>query len=340
MNRAIQFSRPFSCKRFYTTSGKIYPDAESAVSDIQDDSKLLVGGFGLCGTPWAAIQALQKKGPKNLTIVSNNAGVDDWGLGILLQTKQIKRMVSSYVGENATFEKQYLTGELEVELVPQGTLAERLRAGGAGIPAFYTPTATGTVIQEGGFPIKFNKDGTVAIASEPRETRVFDNRVYLMERAITGDYALIKAWKADTLGNVVFRGTARNFNPDCARAGKICIAEVEEIVQPGEIKPEDVHLPSVFVHRIFKAPQYEKKIERQTIFKEQKSSTGKLDPSKFDTREKIVRRAALELKDGMYVNLGIGMPTLASNYLEPGVNIVLQSENGILGMGQIGRAHV
>lgn len=174
-------------------------------------------------------------------------------------------MISSYVGENATFERQYLSGELEVELVPQGTLAERMRAGGAGIPAFYTPTAVGTVIQDGGFPIKFNKDGSIALESKPRESRVFDGKVYLMEEAIKGDVALIKAYKADKHGNVVFRRTARNFNPMAAQAAKITIAEVEEIVEPGEIDPDEVHLPGIFVQRIYKAPKYEKRIERLTL---------------------------------------------------------------------------
>lgn len=240
-------------------------------------------------------------------------------------------MISSYVGENATFERQYLGGELEVELVPQGTLAERLRAGGAGVPAFYTPTGVGTIIQEGGFPIKFHKDGSVEIASKPRETRVFGDRVYIMEEAIRGDFALVKAWKADTMGNLVFRTTGRNFNPQCATAAKQCIVEVEELVEPGEINPDHVHLPSVYVHKIFKAPPYKKRIERLTLTKESSAPPSQGKPSDI-IRERIVRRAALELNDGMYVNLGIGMPTLASNYLPKGVNIFLQSENGILGM--------
>eukprot|EP01031_Cornospumella_fuschlensis_P042782 gene42782-52277_t len=205
--------------RFLSTSnGKVYKSAKDAVADIPNGAKLLVGGFGLCGIPENLISALKDLGSKDLTCVSNNAGVDDFGLGVLLQTKQVKRMISSYVGENKNFEMQYLTGQLEVELTPQGTLAERLRAGGAGIPAFYTPTAYGTVIQEGGFPIKYNADKTVAMTSKPRETRQFGDRHFVLEEAITGDFSLVKAWKGDTDGNLVFRSTARNFNPDCAKA--------------------------------------------------------------------------------------------------------------------------
>ena len=185
---------------------------------------------------------MRANGANGLTAVSNNAGVDDFGLGLLLQTKQIKRMISSYVGENKTFEKMYLTGELEVELTPQGTLAERLRSAGAGIPAFFTPTAVGTLIQDGGFPIKYNSEGGVEIASKPREVRVFGGKQYVMEEAIWGDIGLIKGWKADTQGNIIFRGTAQNFNPEMAKAAKICIAEVEEIVPAGELDPAEIHL--------------------------------------------------------------------------------------------------
>ena len=226
---------------------KVLKSFDEAVADINDGATLTVGGFGLCGIPEMLIAALRKKGAKDLTAVSNNCGVDDFGLGILLENKQLKKMVSSYVGENKIFEQQYLSGELEVDLVPQGTLAERMRAGGAGIPAFFTPTGVGTPIAEG------------------KEAREFDGRKYIMEEAIIGDFALVKAWKGDAMGNLVFRETARNFNPLAAMAGKITIAEVEELVDIGDLDPDHIHLPGVFVQRILEGAQYEKRIERKTV---------------------------------------------------------------------------
>ncbi len=226
---------------------KIYESAKDALQGVKDDMTILVGGFGLCGIPENLIAALRDTGAKNLTCVSNNAGVDDFGLGLLLQTRQIKKMISSYVGENAEFERQYLAKELEVELTPQGTLAERLRAGGAGIPAFFTPTGVGTLVAEG------------------KEVREFDGRNYVMERGITGEFALVKAWKADPFGNLIFRKTARNFNPMIATAGKITVVEVEEIVEMGELDPDQVHTPGIFVQRIIKGPSFEKRIEQRTV---------------------------------------------------------------------------
>lgn len=228
-------------------TSKLMDSMAEAVRDIQDGAVLIVGGFGLCGIPEHLIAALREKGTKDLTVVSNNCGVDDWGLGLLLANRQIKKMVSSYVGENKTFEKQFLSGELEVELVPQGSLAERIRAGGAGIPGFYTATGVGTPVAEG------------------KEHKTFDGRTYLLERAIVGDFALVKAWKADPLGNLVFRKTSRNFNPMAAAAGKITIAEAEEIVGVGELDPDEIHTPGIYVQRVVQGGSYEKRIERLTV---------------------------------------------------------------------------
>jgi 3-oxoacid CoA-transferase subunit A len=227
--------------------GKISDSFEAAIQDIHDGATIIVGGFGLCGIPEKAIQALREKGVKDLTIVSNNCGVDDWGLGLLLANKQIKKMISSYVGENKIFERQFLSGELEVELVPQGTLAERIRAGGAGIPGFYTATGVGTPIAEG------------------KEHKEFDGKTFILEKGIVGDFALVKAWKADTLGNLMYQKTARNFNPLAAMAGKITIAEVEEIVEAGELDPDQIHTPSIYVQRVLKGENYVKRIERKKV---------------------------------------------------------------------------
>src|SRR5262245_15165059 len=246
---------------------KTFKSAREAVADIPNGAVILAGGFGICGIPENSIRALADLGVKELTFVSNNCGVDDFGLGILLRQKQIKKMVSSYVGENKEFERQYLTGELEVELCPQGTLAERLRAGGAGIPAFYTPTGAGTAVSDGGLPLKHAPDGSVAKASPKKEVRDFDGRPYVLERAITGDFAIVKAWKGDRFGNLVYRHTAMNFNPMIATAGKITIAEVEQLVDVGELDPDHIHTPGIYVHRIFQGEKYEKRIERRTVSK-------------------------------------------------------------------------
>jgi len=327
-----------AAKKFSTSSAHFAPkfcaNADEAVSDIPDGSKLLVGGFGLCGIPENLIAGLLSSKVKDLTVVSNNAGVDDFGLGLLLRQKQIRRMISSYVGENKEFERQYLGGELEVELTPQGTLAERIRAGGAGIPAFFTPTAFGTLVHEGGAPIKYSSDGKIAIPSQPREARSFGGRDFIMEEAITGDFALVKAWKADKEGNLIFRKTAMNFNPPMCKAAKFCVAEVEEIVEVGEIPPGHVHIPSIYVNKILLGKNYEKRIERKTLtVPGQSSVSDKGDSPAARMREKIVRRAAMEFKDGMYANLGIGMPMMASNFIPSGMTVHLQSENGVLGLG-------
>jgi 3-oxoacid CoA-transferase subunit A len=226
---------------------KVVANASEAVRDIQDGMTLMLGGFGLCGIPENSITALVNLGVKNLTCISNNAGVDDFGIGLMLKGRQIKKMISSYVGENAEFERQLLSGELEVELLPQGTLAERCRAAGAGIPAFFTPAGYGTEVAEG------------------KETREFDGKQYIMEKAFNSDYAIVKAWKGDTDGNLIFKATARNFNPMMAMAGKITIAEVEELVPAGELDPNFIHTPGIFVNKIFQGVDYEKRIEQRTI---------------------------------------------------------------------------
>jgi 3-oxoacid CoA-transferase A subunit len=228
---------------------KVVKDAEEAVKDIPDNATLMLGGFGLCGIPENCITAILKKGITGLTCISNNAGVDDFGIGLLLKTRQVKKMISSYVGENAEFERQLLSGELEVELIPQGTLAERVRAGGAGIPAFYTPAGYGTEVALG------------------KEVREFENKKYLLEQWLRADFSIIKAWRGDTSGNLIFRGTARNFNPMMAAAGKITIAEVEELVPVGELDPNHIHTPGIYVQRIFQGKNYEKRIEQRTITK-------------------------------------------------------------------------
>jgi 3-oxoacid CoA-transferase subunit A len=228
---------------------KVVKGPEDALAGIADGMTLMVGGFGLCGIPENAIAALVRSGAKNLTCISNNAGVDDFGLGLLLRTRQIKKMISSYVGENDEFERQMLSGELEVELIPQGTLAERCRAGGAGIPAFFTPAGYGTEVAEG------------------KETRSFDGKMYVMERWLRADFSIVKAWKGDAQGNLVYRHTARNFNPMMAMAGKITVAEVEHLVPVGALDPDQIHTPGIFVHRIFQGEHYEKRIEQRTVRK-------------------------------------------------------------------------
>lgn len=225
---------------------KVFQNADEAVHDIKNNQTIMLGGFGLCGIPEKSIEALVKKGVTGLTCISNNAGVDDFGIGLMLQQKQVKKMISSYVGENKEFERQLLSGELEVDLIPQGTLAERCRAAGAGIPAFYTPAGVGTEVAEG------------------KETRVFNDKVYLMEEAFNSDFALIKAWKGDRYGNLIFKDTARNFNTMMAMAGKITIAEVEELLPLGELDANEIHVPGIFVHRIFEGKDYEKRIEQRT----------------------------------------------------------------------------
>jgi 3-oxoacid CoA-transferase subunit A len=247
---------------------KVYPSCAEAVADVPNGASLAVGGFGLNGIPHNLIEALLEQGATDLVTVSNNCGVDGWGLGVLLDHKRIARTTGSYVGENKEFERQYLQGELEVELCPQGTLAERLRAGGCGIPAFFTPAGVGTLVADGGLPWKYARDGSVAVASPKKETRAFGGRDYVLENGIVCDYALVRASVGDRAGNLIFHKATRNFNPLCAMAGKITIAEVEELVEPGEIDPERVHLQGIFVQRIVRVGSQGKRIERVTTRKE------------------------------------------------------------------------
>ncbi|MEV4866566.1 CoA transferase subunit A [Streptomyces ossamyceticus] len=247
---------------------KVQGSAAEAVADIPDGASLAVGGFGLSGVPEILIRALHEQGAGGLRVVSNNCGVDGRGLGVLLAAGRIARVTGSYVGENKEFARQYLSGELEVELVPQGTLAERLRAGGAGIPAFYTPAGVGTQVANGGLPWRYATDGTVAVASPPKEIRDFAGRPHVLEHGITTDYALVRAWRGDRHGNLVFRKAAANFNPPAAMAGRMTVAEVEELVEPGELGPDEVHLPGVFVQRVVEltaAQAADKEIERLSI---------------------------------------------------------------------------
>ena len=244
---------------------KVVGSAAEAVADIPSGASIAVGGFGVCGIPNVLISALLDAGVDGLETVSNNAGVDQWGLGLLLSAKRIRRTVASYVGENKEFERQFLSGELEVELTPQGTLAERLRAGGAGIPAFFTLAGVGTQVAEGGLPLRYDGSGGVALASEPKEVREYDGRQYVLERAIRTDFALVHARYGDRHGNLVYEKSAQNFNPLCAAAGRVTVAEVEELVEPGELDPMQVHTSGIFVQRVVHTPDAEKRIERRTV---------------------------------------------------------------------------
>ena len=325
----------------------MFSSAAAALEDMQSNTTLLAGGFGLCGVPDTLINTVYANPLiTRLTAVSNNAGVPGSGLGLLLESRQIKKMIASYVGENKVFERLYLEGAIELELTPQGTLAERCAAGGKGIPAFYTPAAFGTVVQTGELPLLHNSDGSVKAYNAPRDVKVFDGRSYVMEEAIKGDYAFVKAWKADRLGNCQFRFAAQNFNGAMGRNARETIVEAEHIVEPGDIPPAAVHLPGIYVSKVIQSTT-EKRIEKLTLSPspEDLSSTATTTADNNRTasilgtgetatkRERIVRRAAKEFKNGMYANLGIGMPMLAPAFVDPTVSVTLQSENGILGLG-------
>ena len=310
---------------------KVFPCAALALADITDGAILMLGGFGICGIPEESVQALVDKKIKNLTCISNNGGDDQVGIGLLLENKQVKKMIVSYVGENEEFEREILQGEIEFELIPQGTLAERIRCGGAGIPAFFTPAGVGTEVAMG------------------KETRLFDGKTYLMEKALEADFALIKAWKGDPDGNLIYRGTARNFNPLMATAGKITIAEVEELVPLGTLDPNEIHTPGIYVQRVF---EVKPTMAKEQLALQQRQSGMTVHPTSMQNapsqmlvkkdlsipqeepiKNLIAKRIAQEIQAGDYVNLGIGIPTLVANFIPVEKHVILQSENGLLGIG-------
>ncbi|CAG7930964.1 unnamed protein product [Penicillium olsonii] len=347
---SVRLSQPFSTTtstKYSTTApllslapkierggSKVFQNADAAVTDIKSGSTILSSGFGLCGVAETLINAMHRRGVDrlhSLTAVSNNAGsAGKGGLSTLSQNGQIDRLILSYLGNNKALEKKYLTGNIAIELCPQGTLAERLRAGGAGIPAFFTPTGAHTFIQEGKIPVRMDESGKVLESGKPRETREFNGKTYLMEEALTGDVAILRAWKADEAGNCVFRYTTKAFGPIMAKAATLTIVEAENIVPVGSIDPNDVDLPGIFVDRIVPATD-DKHIENKKL--QSGEASGSVNDAAQIQREVIGRRAAKELKPGYYVNLGVGIPTLAPSFLPKDVKVWIQSENGILGMG-------
>ncbi|KAJ5889092.1 hypothetical protein N7495_009133 [Penicillium taxi] len=313
---------------------KICVGADEAIENVRSGSMILVGGFGFSGVPATLINSIRdRKDLGNLTIVSNNAGMPGVGLGQLLETGQIGKMIASYVGENQLFESQYITGKLDLELLPQGTIAERCAAGAAGVPAFYTPAAFGTIVQTGELPVRYNPDKTVAVMSKPRETREFNGKYFVMEESFFGDVALVKVNKADRLGNCTFRKAQNNFNEVMAKNAKYTIVEADEIVEVGDIAPENIQLQGIYVDKVILSTE-PKKIEKLTLAKSPEEVVATASSSKdTNKRERIIKRAAKELKDGMYVNLGIGIPLATPALVPDGIEVILQSENGILGMG-------
>ncbi|KAF2247265.1 3-oxoacid CoA-transferase [Trematosphaeria pertusa] len=336
-----------SQKRFYSapvsrepvidrSRSKLFKSADEAVADLQSGSTILSAGFGLCGVAETLIQAIKNRGARSLhslTAVSNNAGIEDvGGLALITKSGQVNKLIISFLGNNKALEKQYLSGGITIELCPQGTLAERIRAGGAGIPAFYTPTAVNTLLQDGRIPAQFDSEGNIIGYGTPREVREFNGRTYLMETALTGDVAIVRAWKADEEGNCIFRYTTKAFGPIMAKAARLTIVEAEEIVPVDSLNPNDIDLPGIFVNRIVPATA-PKNIEIKKL-RDPEASGKPSEPNKAAARRnRIARRAAKELKQGYYVNLGVGIPTMAAAFVPEGTKVWLQSENGILGMG-------
>ncbi|KJK76954.1 Succinyl-CoA:3-ketoacid-coenzyme A transferase [Metarhizium anisopliae BRIP 53293] len=347
--RILRSKTSFGRRTFITTTvrfsqsqqkySKVYKDADEAVSDVKSGSTILSSGFGLCGVADTIIQALNRRGVESLhslTAVSNNAGIEgQGGLSTLSKAGQVDNLILSYLGNNKALERKYLSGELAIELCPQGTLAERLRAGGAGIPAFYTPTGAHTLLQEGEIPIRLDASGKALEKGKRRETREFNGRSFLLETALTGDVAILRAWKVDKAGNCVFRYTTKAFGLLMAKAAKVTIVEADHIVEIGDIDPNDVDLPGIFVDRVVPATA-EKKIEILKLRDPEADAAAKDGAPKNaaqERRNRIGKRASEELKQGYYVNLGVGIPTLAATFIPEGRTVWIQSENGILGMG-------
>eukprot|EP00825_Cyclidium_porcatum_P046707 TRINITY_DN741_c0_g1_i10.p1 TRINITY_DN741_c0_g1~~TRINITY_DN741_c0_g1_i10.p1 ORF type:complete len:351 (+),score=83.63 TRINITY_DN741_c0_g1_i10:112-1164(+) len=325
----------FSLRKQFSQNGKIFDTVEEAIEGIQSGNFLMVGGFGLGGVPNALIEGVVKSGAKNLTVASINAGIDDWGIGLLIKSRQVQKLIAAYIGENKCLEDLFLNGDIEVQFTPMGNLIEKIRAGGAGIPAFYTPTGVGTQVHLGGLPNllkKGSKGKVIAKPSQKKESKMFNGKEYFLEEALFADFALVKAWKADKQGNLQYRLTSRNSNKDMAQSAKVVIAEVEEIVETGELDPNQIHTPSVYVDRIVCPPKYVKKIERAK-FSDEPPKKGKKADAGALIRDKIAKRAVKEFRNGMYVNLGIGIPTLIPKFLPEDVKIILHGENGMLGIG-------
>ncbi|KAF2651723.1 3-oxoacid CoA-transferase [Lophiostoma macrostomum CBS 122681] len=334
--RRLQTAPPDRAPVIDRSKSKLFGSANEAVADIQSGATILSAGFGLCGVADTLITAIRDRGSSlhSLTAVSNNAGIEDvGGLALITKSGQVKKLIISFLGNNKALEKQYLSGGIEIELCPQGTLAERIRAGGAGIPAFYTPTAVNTLLQDGKIPAKFDSEGKAIGFGTPREARQFNGRTYLMETALTGDVAIIRAHKADEAGNCVFRYTTKAFGPIMAKSARLTIVEAEDIVPIGSLNPNDIDLPGIFVDRIVPSTA-PKQIEIKKLRHPEEENSKSAPPNDAAARRtRIAKRAAKELKHGYYVNLGVGIPTSAAGFVPPGTKVWLQSENGILGMG-------